>query len=415
MNIVRSLLISLAGAAAAASLAAVGCSTTNNIDNGGGTSGLGESCTRTFDCQAKLVCLGNTCVAAAVTEVDGGDAGISTSGPHLGLLNESCQRSSDCQSPLECIGGRCGPASYNLTATGKSCTGECNMPSDCCEMPVSFTPSLPTWYDQDAGFVPHYLPQSNIRCEDLLDYLGGSTAVCVGATSTSEVAQGCFLYDAYCSCMTNNPWSCTNNQCVYSAPCTTNGATLGGCPSETRTARGLSTTCSNSGNGAATGTCSSGCTVDSDCDGKYPPTGGNHYCGQADAGGENCTCNQSACYFKCSKDLDCAAGYSCDSATSLCKQTPCTTDQNCILTTGKPQARCMAGQCQVQCQSDIECSTSIGTGGNTSICSGGVCKTAGCSNDGDCASSSLSLVNSPHTLCIPTPAAAATYTSAITN
>ena len=81
MKIVGRLLISLAGALAAASVAVVGCGTTNNINAGGGTSALGESCTRTFDCKTGLVCEQNVCLAGpsmtaaegGVT-VDGGDA-----------------------------------------------------------------------------------------------------------------------------------------------------------------------------------------------------------------------------------------------------------------------------------------------------------------------------------------------------
>ena len=110
MKITGHLWTALGVAAVAAGVGLAGCGTTNNIDTGSKTSGLGQSCTRTFDCQANLVCLENVCFTAAATSdaglADGGEGGVST-GPHLGLLNESCQTSSDCQAPLECIGDSC--------------------------------------------------------------------------------------------------------------------------------------------------------------------------------------------------------------------------------------------------------------------------------------------------------------------
>src|SRR5579864_5062043 len=122
MKIVGRLLISLVGALAVAGAAVVGCSTTNNLNSGGGTSDLGETCTRTFDCKTGLICEQNVCLKAApTTTADGGvlptgDSGPAMTGPHLGLLNESCQVSSDCQSPLECLGQRCSVVNYGLTS-----------------------------------------------------------------------------------------------------------------------------------------------------------------------------------------------------------------------------------------------------------------------------------------------------------
>src|SRR5215831_2776162 len=109
MKIVGGLLTSLVGALVAAGIAAVGCSTTNNLNTGGGTSDLGQTCTRTFDCKSGFVCEQNVCVTPTTTPVadsgstTGGDAGTTAPVPHLGLLNESCQVSSDCQTPLECL------------------------------------------------------------------------------------------------------------------------------------------------------------------------------------------------------------------------------------------------------------------------------------------------------------------------
>src|SRR5882672_6120868 len=155
MKIVGRILISLAGALAIVGAAVVGCSTTNNLNSGGGTSDIGETCTRTFDCKSGLVCEQNVCLKAApTTTADGGvlpvnDSG--TPGPHLGLLNESCQTSADCQSPFECINQSCTIVSYGLTVTGNTCQ-ECKTPADCCELPVGvgLTPGfyLSQWYTQ---------------------------------------------------------------------------------------------------------------------------------------------------------------------------------------------------------------------------------------------------------------------------
>src|ERR1700722_7995843 len=91
--------ISMAGAVALVGAAVAGCSTTNNLNSGGGTSNLGETCTRTFDCKSPLVCEQNVCLVGAVAPsadggtVDGGEGGTGPAGPHLGELNESCQTS----------------------------------------------------------------------------------------------------------------------------------------------------------------------------------------------------------------------------------------------------------------------------------------------------------------------------------
>lgn len=407
MKTAASLFVSLVSAAAAVGIAVVGCGTTNNIDTGGGTSEVGESCTRTFDCKKGLVCEGNVCFPGANPgdggAGDGGEGGVAI-GPHLGLLNHACQTSSDCQSPLACLGGSCSIVDYMLTSTGKSCSGECNTVDDCCELPVNFSLFLSSWDSAagDGGYAFHPgLSANNVRCEDILAFLGGSTAACSDPTATvyNGVSEGCFFYDTYCKCAPNT-WSCTNNTCAYTTPCTVSSTSIGGCPSETRAARGLSSTCSIVG-GATTGTCQAGCATAADCSGKFP-SGTGHACSAADAGSPNCTCYQSACYFKCSRDVDCASGSTCDPATSLCKASGCTTDANCIQASGNPRGKCVSGACQTQCANDTECNPP------SSICSSGFCKASGCSSDPDCA-----LSGNTHLFCVT--AAPTAYTSAVTN
>jgi hypothetical protein len=411
MKIVGRLLISLAGAVVAVGVTLVGCGTTNNINSGGGTSALGESCSRTFDCQAHLACVENVCLPQAVVDggsADGGEGGITSTGPHLGLLNESCQTSRDCQSPYECVGDVCSSANYNLTATGKTCTGECNTPADCCELPVGFSVSL--GYLTDGGTSYRSLSGSSVRCEDLLTFIGGDTSACAGPLPDTlySLAQGCAYYQQYCQC-TANTWACNNNQCAYTAPCTVpavTAATAATCPPETRTGKQLGTTCNVTG-GAATGngTCSAGCSANTDCDGKQP-SGSGHTCSGADGGPTNCTCYQSACYFACKADIDCASGSTCDGTTHLCKTTGCTMNSDCVLSSRNAQAQCVAGACQIACQSDVECKPAT-TG---LYCLGGSCKAPGCSSDTDCLGN-----GSAHAFCVTATATAAVYSSAVTN
>ena len=395
---------------------AAACGTTNNYDTGGGTSAAGQSCTRTFDCASGLVCLNNTCYASAApvtgdASTDGAAAEAAASGPHLGLVKESCQTTADCQAPLECVGNTCSVVTYNLTATGKSCSGECSAAPDCCELPVDYEPELGTWYSlPDAGYgygAAHpTLEGEGVRCQDLLAYLGGDATICSAASFPtelqSELARGCSIYAAYCQCAANT-WTCTNNMCVYSAPCTTatsTSASASQCPGETRTGRALGTTCNASAPGG-TGTCqAAGCTADSDCNGTYP-SGAERACNQPDGGTGDCICYQSACYFSCSQDTDCAAGSTCDTTTQLCASAGCSTNDDCILTTGSPLAQCSNKQCHVACQTDIDCSPP------SSICSGGFCTPSGCASDTDC-------TGDTYTFCV-TAAAASTYTSAVTN
>jgi hypothetical protein len=415
MKIAGHLWAVLVGAVVAVGVGLAGCGTTNNVDTGGKTSGPGETCTRTFDCQAGLACLQNQCFPVTPT-ADGGagagsEGGVAT-GPHLGLLNESCQTSSDCQAPLECIGDACTVVSYNLTSTGKSCTGECNAAADCCELPVNFSAFLSNWFTfpADGGFetVHPSLSGANLRCEDLLAYIGGDASICNQTTfpnNEQSLAEGCFDYTTYCKCAANT-WACTNNACSYTAPCSNAAGSAANCPSETRTGRALGATCNVAGAGA-TGTCQAGCTTAADCSDTFP-SGSGHACSQADAGGGNCTCYQSACYFKCTKDVDCASGSTCDTTTSLCKKSGCMTTADCVQSTSNPRAQCNAGACQIPCGNDVECISANGGGGPPgTICSAGLCKAAGCSSDASCTTSST------HLFCVT--AAAATYTSAVTN
>jgi len=423
MKIVGRLLILLVAALGVAGAAVMGCGTTNNINSGQGTSDVGQSCTRTFDCKSGLICEQNVCYMPAGTTVgdggvvvgDGGDASILVpTGPHLGALNESCQTTSDCESPLECLGLRCSVVNYGLTATGKSCA-ECKTAADCCELPVGFAPDLDYELLTDAGFYAgeQELFTGNVRCQDLLGFIGGDPTICGSAATLPPVQAGlasaCFYYNAYCgSCGASGPWACTAaGSCVYMGACTATGTSAAtaaaACPSETRLGHALSPTC-NSTDGGATGACAAGCVLDSDCAGKTP-AGTGHACSTADAGNGDCSCNAGACYFTCKSDLDCAAGKTCDTTgTHLCKTTGCTTDSDCIQSLGNAMGKCMTGTCNIACTKDTDCNNPPST-----ICSAGFCMASGCTSDVDCTSGNA------HSFCVTAPATATTYSSAVTN
>ncbi len=426
IGIVERVVVSLAAAAMAIGLAVAGCSTTNNLNNGGGASAQGQSCTKTFDCATDLVCLANICLPAPTTAAtgdggspDGSDGGPTSTGTsQLGQLHESCQRSSDCAAPLVCLNDSCALSTYGLTTTGKTCAGQCNTAADCFELPPQvgsltvYSPANP-----DAGILEMYEGQFTInRCEDILAAIGGSTTVCTsgpeGGPPTTEFESFstlCFYYNTYCNAAGPNPWSCTNSQCVYTAPCSTAstgsyGPLVGGCPTRSRYGS-LAGACNTT-----SGTCAAGsCATDSDCVGKTvvdTTVGVNGaLCRGPDGGVGDCSCYKSSCVFKCSKDIDCYTGQTCDSTTSLCKQAVCQANADCIQALSNPKAQCVSGACKAACSVDSDCSGF--SGASTQVCSAGFCTIAGCSSNADCTGGSAPL-------CVTAPATTALHT-AVTN
>jgi hypothetical protein len=382
----------------AASLA--GCSSTSNALV---PSALGESCTRTADCQSGLVCFQNTCSGAG-RRVDAGGIDSGGAGGGLSHIDEACQTSRDCASGLDCVpssGGAsvCDLVSYGVMAQGKTCSGECSEAAHCCALPAG---GLNLTGITDAGA---FVTARN--CEDiLLLLLGGSTTVCAGSPGPSQ-ANACFVYQTYCSCPANT-WACNAGRCAYTASCQTSAANVpGGCAAYTRTRSVLNTTCD-----AATKKCgaaSSGCATDTDCDGLQVVDLSGVTCR-----GGDCACHASACYLKCAKDLDCQGGYSCDETQKLCAPAPCSNDAECFSRLGKARAKCQSGICGIPCAVDRDCSPSGDIPGqpfNGTVCgSNGVCAPVGCTSDSDCSG----MVGGQRFFCA-TPPAAADVHSAITN
>ncbi len=389
-----------AGAAFAVAAIIAGCSSSSGSPAAGVLGGAGESCTRTADCGSGLACIADVCAikastggsvadggvvfavdaGAGVTGVDGGGAPEAAPPPRVSDVGESCSSTHDCGAGLVCVpsgsgpGGTCDLASYGLTPTGKTCSGECATGADCCELPLGTT----------IGAV------AVKTCQDILSLvLMGNTTQCTSVDPASNIGVGCFVYSIYCAtCATSNVWSCTGNQCVFNLPCQTSGVELGGCPAETRTGRTLQTFCDTLGtkqcNLAPRGICNTG----ADCDGKGTTDGAGT------CRGGDCACYQSGCYTSCASTLDCRQGYGCDATSKVCtKNGVCSSDAQCADQTGVVDAKCVGGACKLPCTSDRECGGSglLGSSANDAgafvgkVCGAdGFCDDLGCATDADC-------------------------------
>jgi hypothetical protein len=425
-------IVFLAAAAMAVGVSSGACSSSSGSPSAT-PSAAGESCARTADCGSGLVCIADTCVPKGTTPdggtamaigPDGGVVAIADSGtqlseaaapPRLGGLGESCVTVADCAVGLSCIpfspyggGGVCDLGSYGLTASGKTCSGECNAATDCCELPLNTTVGA----------------TSVKNCQDIVSLvLSNDTSACTqspGPAPASAVGVGCFLYTTYCGTTCAN-WNCTANQCVFKGACQNSNVELNGCPAVTRTGRALAAPNCD----APTNTCKATpalgtCNADADCDGK----GTNDAAGTCRSG--NCTCYQQGCYLKCASDLDCRQGYSCNATSKLCTLNPkCSVDADCAASTEVANAKCSAGTCKVPCANDHQCTGSgaiaspyLSSFGGEVCGADGFCNPVGCQGDTDCQNSASNPGgNVVHLFCVtpPTTPATAVVQSSITN
>jgi hypothetical protein len=411
MNIRGRAVLSFGGLSLTVGALLVACGSSSSSSAPPGESGPGQSCTQTSDCKSgqNLECLSNVCIVAATTTSptsdasaaagDAGDAAVSAAtGPHLGLVGEACQTTKDCSTGLDCVasefGTVCEAVSYGLTPTGNTCSGECSTATDCCELPLD----IELAYLTDASAFAQDVAVHS--CQDVLTALGGSANVCTnGAVLNTYQKTACFYYETYCNCAAGT-WACsTNHQCQYAAPCTEVAVnTLGGCPSQNRVGASGESTCTIP-TGTSQGSClpSNSCTATSDCNGKAVADVDGATCADND-----CTCYQSGCYLTCQGNLDCAAGSTCDTATSLCKTAGCTTSADCVTTTNNTTAQCLSGACKIPCSTDYQCNGgatgSAPTTFNGQICSSGYCTPLGCSSNSDCSSGDVQL------FCVTPPA-----------
>lgn len=470
----------------------------NSIATSSGTSAEGESCASEFDCMSGLKCVANTCTsgtgvmtadagaqdtgttdtgtdakadAKSTGKLDASADAMTTPGKEAGpaseagadspttttitaagpsALGQECTATSDCSAGLVCVPstilggvGICDLASFGVTPTGMTCTGECSTAADCYELPP------------EVGSIPSVKAQLDLpvvhTCDDVLTYLSGGYATnCTGATGPTPTTNGtaisvaCFLYKTYCL-TTSDSWTCepstsagNGNRCVFTASCSQAVTDdFDGCPTETRFGTtlpaGESSVCSvTTGTGKCTGpapVAATGCATSAECASMMlvtPDTG--HVCTSTE-----CICETStgACYVKCTTNDDCAAGKVCSTTaptTSLCVTAPgCVTNADCVASTHSASSVCATatGTCSTPCSNDHDCSHSSGATAVQStlgLFSGDVCdlttKTcvaAGCTNNADCVDQGIDGVN---TFCVKPAATAAVATavsSAITN
>jgi len=304
----------------------------------------GQSCTSRLDCKAGLDCFDNRCSAPA-----SGDAGATGSGPQLGVRGESCRVNSDCDKGLVCIAttvvgtGICDLADFGVKPTGLTCSGECLEASDCCQLPMA-------------------LHTTSIRsCEDIADFITTSKIDC-DAPADAAAGKLCFQQWAYCDCKDKgkDTWSCdeTTHACHYEGDCE---ATAGldapsGCPSKSRLYDISARSC-NPDTKACTGAASKGCTNDKSCEGKQVVDSTvDDLCTVGE-----CTCysGNKQCYRKCARDIDCGTGQVCDTKDKVCKpDAACVSDSQCAIANRNVAFKCNVGTCAQACVTDRDCSPS---------------------------------------------------------
>lgn len=440
------------GVTAATGIAVVSCSSSSSSSPI--ASGFGQSCTKTSDCQGGLVCINDTCIKPPTP--DGGGGGVVTSDGGFTIpaqLGLPCATTSDCASSLltcvpfnSAVGGLCDYANFNIVNPDAgalmTCTGECLTAADCCELPsppgdpatifIGETEAL-----NDAGQIV-ITPSKTVylnQCSSILNVgLGGDPSVCSGTMLDAATSEFCFYYQTYCACAPNT-WMCMNNACVYTGTCTVGttailgeSQTLGQCPTETRATKHETVTCTGSADAASAGSCQAAtCTDSTSCNG-ITAIGTTTPCQSGD-----CTCFQDGCYLECAQDLDCPAGYECDTTNHVCRQVPakrCKTNNDCVdvdVLPGLPAnatAICDPGSstCKVPCTVDHDCSYSSGAvpalgafSGN--FCSAGFCAAVvssglSCTTNADCLANPGS--GSVNMFCVTPAPTTVSVTSAVT-
>lgn len=361
----------------------------------------GQSCTSRLDCRAGLDCFNNRCTAPA-----SGDAGASSGvGPQLSARGESCRVNSDCDKDLVCVAtavvgtGICDLAHFGVEATGLTCSGECLEAEDCCQLPLA-------------------LHTTNIRsCQDIADSLDG-----VDCDAPPDAAKGklCFEQWAYCDCHGKKTWSCDEDThaCVYQGECDPAAGldAPNGCPSHSRLHDISARSCNTDTNTCVGAAASTACTNDKSCEGKpVVDSTADDLCTVGE-----CTCysGNKQCYRKCARDIDCGAGQICDGKTKVCKpDAACVTDSQCAIANRNVAFKCNDGTCAQACVTDRDCSPS----GVSGAFAGKVCGADGfcasvaqdCNEDSQCAPLT---VGGLKPFCVtPPPAAGDGVASAVTN
>jgi len=306
--------------------------------------GEGESCASRLDCAEPLGCFNNRCTA----KDDTGEGGAPAVSIHLGTRGESCRVNGDCEKELACVpsaisgSGVCDTASFGIEPTGLTCSGECTKAEDCCQLPIS-------------------LHTASIKsCQDIADAITDGAIDC-DAPAAGAPAKLCFQQATYCKCG-DDTWSCDEDThaCVYGGECDPAVVALDvptGCPSISRLGMPLPA-CNTDSKTCIGATAAAGCKDAKSCLDKQIF---DSVAGDVCTAGE-CTCyaGNKQCYRMCARDIDCGTGQVCDTAkTKLCiPAAACVTDSQCAIANHNVAFKCNDGTCAQSCESDLDCSPS---------------------------------------------------------
>lgn len=396
-------------------------------------SSLGESCTKTSDCNDNLKCIDGTCYksASGVAGSSNGNAGegpdvVGPPAPVLGGEGESCTKRADCEDGLACLNQRCqknaatgtggeGPGGPALGGPGETCglTSDCEeglrclpsgyLPTGIAEAKAIGSNSVGVCTLLDSGIMPTgkvcgaECAEAADCCElPVIQQTTTGAASCadlaklVDAVPDCAVATGvngaiCLAFNSYCdeNCGTKT-WACENGACQYAAKCTKATAVVGGCPGNTRGGTPIPTCDVKAGTCTGPAVVATGCTTDAKC---ATVAVYDHPADTCVAG--ECVCDKGGtggCFRKCSESTDCEVGYTCDEDTTLCVPIGgCETDLQCIKARGDINAKCTEGMCTVPCEHDIDCNGQLTDGGFAAVCGPDkTCVALGCETNDEC-------------------------------
>jgi hypothetical protein len=165
-----------------------------------------------------------------------------------------------------------------------------------------------------------------------------------------------------------------------------------------------------------------GCTTDASC--ATLPVADRALASSDVCSAGECTCyaGNHECYRKCARDIECAGGSTCDTASHVCISSPsCTTNEQCAVKNGSLDYECnkATGACAKVCTGDRDCSPTghglaagaIGTGSfNGMVCGAdGFCASIAtdCSDDSQCNTPAfVGALPQMKTFCVDAPAVA---------
>lgn len=311
----------------------------------------GESCTRRADCAEGLSCIGEVCVAGS------GDGGVPAAPAGEG---GECIARSDCRSGLVCNMNRCEQAPLGVDpdnrygGRGESCQAKNDCEGDlacvsnsCREVTLSLAHTDKACYrvecaetvDCCAGFVP------NPNCEQYRDN-------CM----TDPIF--CNTYRSLCECNQE----CVDEVCVAAAQ---------------------------------------GCETNEECGSTQTPFCVNNRCSQCgedvDCAGAGTQCVEGVCMAACAIDENCPLLHACQD--SVCVDTGCTSDRECVFALSNSLAACVDGDCSVPCDDDADCAG--GEQNGFEVCEEQRCVFVGCENDAECRAllNLQSLPGNTHAVC----------------